>query len=296
MDICFDVTNQTVSRSERNTIVNWSDDYLRLCFNFVSDDWSDCTKFILIFDGEDVYRFALTDNKFIVPEELLTGVKFLFSIYGVNNTYRITTPKVLLRLREAGYSSDVKELDVDEFTHDVVEEVYIAIDGKADLVHTHTESDITDLKDYSEVGHKHTKSDVTDFTHTHTESDITDLGDYSIVGHTHTKSEVTDFAHTHVKSEITDFAHNHDDRYYTESETDTLLNGKSDTGHTHDDRYYKKSEVDSLIYGLNNKLKLTVDKNIIQTGDTIDLRAFVMEDGMPKQGEIVEFYIDEEEE
>lgn len=27
--------------------------------------------------------------------------------------------------------------------------------------------------------------------------------------------------------------HNHDDRYYTEGETDTLLSGKSDTGHTH---------------------------------------------------------------
>ena len=236
MDICFDVTNQTVERSDKSKIVNWSDDYLRLCFDFKTDDWSDCTKFILIFDGEEVYRFALTDDKFIVPEELLTGVKLLFSVYGVNNTYRITTPKVLLRLREAGYSSDVKELDVDEFTHDVVEEVYLAIDGKADL------------------GHTHTKSDVTDFSHTHF------------------KSEINDFNHTHTKSEITDFAHNHDDRYYTES------------------------EVDSLIYGLNNKLKLNTDKNIIQTGDTIDLRAFVMEDGMPQQGKVVNFYIDEEEE
>ena len=212
MDICFDVTNQTVERSDKSKIVNWSDDYLRLCFDFKTDDWSDCTKFILIFDGENVYRFALTDDKFIVPEELLTGVKLLFSVYGVNNTYRITTPKVLLRLREAGYSSDVKELDVDEFTHDVVEEVYLAIDGKSD------------------------------------------------VGHTHTKSDITDFSHNH------------------------------------DDIYYKKSEVDSLIYGLNNKLKLNTDKNIIQTGDTIDLRAFVMEDGMPQQGKVVNFYIEEEEE
>ena len=41
--------------------------------------------------------------------------------------------------------------------------------------------------------------------------------------------------------------HVHDDRYYTESETDTLLNGKSDVGHTHDDRYYTESEVDTLL-------------------------------------------------
>ena len=42
-----------------------------------------------------------------------------------------------------------------------------------------------------------------------------------------------DKIHTHTKSEITDFDHNHDDRYYTESEIDTKLSGKSDTGHTH---------------------------------------------------------------
>ena len=237
MNLNFDVVNQTVTRTDKQKTVNWSDDYLRLCFNFVSDDWSDCSKFILVFDGESVYRFALSGDAFVVPEELLTGVKFLFSIYGVNNTYRITTPKIMLRLLEAGYSADVKTLDVDEFTHDVVEEVYLAINSKADANET-----------------------------------TAALEGKSDVGHTHTKSEVTDFAHTHVKSEITDFAHNHDDRYYT------------------------KSEVDSLIYGLNNKLKLNVDKNVIQTDDTIDLRAFVMEDGMPQQGKVVNFYIDEEEE
>ena len=43
--------------------------------------------------------------------------------------------------------------------------------------------------------------------------------------------------------------HTHDDRYYTESETDTLLNGKSGTGHTHDDRYYTESEMDTKLSG-----------------------------------------------
>lgn len=44
--------------------------------------------------------------------------------------------------------------------------------------------------------------------------------------------------------------HTHDDRYYTETETDSLLAGKSDNTHTHDSRYYTENEVDSL---LNNK-------------------------------------------
>lgn len=42
-------------------------------------------------------------------------------------------------------------------------------------------------------------------------------------------------------------SHNHDDRYYTESEVDSLLAGKSDTGHNHDGSYYKKTEVDTKI-------------------------------------------------
>ena len=41
--------------------------------------------------------------------------------------------------------------------------------------------------------------------------------------------------------------HTHDDRYYTESEIDSKLTGKSDTSHTHDDRYYTETEVDTKI-------------------------------------------------
>lgn len=44
---------------------------------------------------------------------------------------------------------------------------------------------------------------------------------FSKVGHKHTKAEITDFAHTH------------DDRYYTETEMDTKLAGKSNTTHSH---------------------------------------------------------------
>lgn len=37
----------------------------------------------------------------------------------------------------------------------------------------------------------------------------------------------------------------HDSRYYTESEVDAKLNGKSNTGHIHNDMYYDKSTSDS---------------------------------------------------
>ena len=36
-----------------------------------------------------------------------------------------------------------------------------------------------------------------------------------------------------------DKVHNHDDRYYTESEMNTKLSGKADASHNHDDKYFK---------------------------------------------------------
>jgi hypothetical protein len=48
-------------------------------------------------------------------------------------------------------------------------------------------------------------------------------------------------------ADFADVNHTHDDRYYTETEIDTALAGKSDVGHAHDDRYYTESEVDTLL-------------------------------------------------
>lgn len=44
-----------------------------------------------------------------------------------------------------------------------------------------------------------------------------------------------------------DTSHNHDSRYYTEGEVDTLLAGKSAVTHDHDSRYYTEAEVDAKI-------------------------------------------------
>lgn len=41
--------------------------------------------------------------------------------------------------------------------------------------------------------------------------------------------------------------HNHDDRYYTESEINTKLNSKANSTHNHDDRYYTESEIDTKL-------------------------------------------------
>ena len=51
-------------------------------------------------------------------------------------------------------------------------------------------------------------------------------------------------------SDKSDSTHNHDDRYYTETEIDTKLSGKSDTSHNHDDSYYTKTEINSKLSDL----------------------------------------------
>ena len=48
---------------------------------------------------------------------------------------------------------------------------------------------------------------------------------------------------------VSTHGHDHDDRYYTESEVNSKLDGKSNTGHTHDDRYYTKSEMNTKLNG-----------------------------------------------
>lgn len=91
----------------------------------------------------------------------------------------------------------------------------------------------------------------------------------SLTNHHHPMSDVDGLAAA--LADKAALVHTHDDRYYTETEADTLLDGKSDTGHTHpqsditdlvadlagkaplvhnhDDRYYTETEADALLAG-----------------------------------------------
>jgi hypothetical protein len=102
--------------------------------------------------------------------------------------------------------------------------------GAAPLVHTHVETDITDLD-------KYTQSEVNQL-----------LGGKSNTGHTHLEADITDL-----------------DKY-TEAEVDTLLAGKANTVHTHveaditDLDKYTQTEVDNaLALKLNTSLKGAVN-------------------------------------
>lgn len=53
--------------------------------------------------------------------------------------------------------------------------------------------------------------------------------------------------------------HNHDDRYYTKTNMDAALAGKSNTGHTHDDRYYTETEINNMFNGVTFTTENGVD-------------------------------------
>ncbi len=61
-------------------------------------------------------------------------------------------------------------------------------------------------------------------------------------------------------------SHTHDDRYYTESEVNNLLNGKAASSHTHDDRYYTESEVNNLIWNEIHVKEYSADNVSVSTG------------------------------
>jgi len=74
-------------------------------------------------------------------------------------------------------------------------------------------------------------------------------GVYSPVAHDHDARYYTETEINTLLTGKSDTGHNHDGRYYTETQTDTLLLGKSDVGHNHDGRYYTEAEIDTLLTG-----------------------------------------------
>ena len=210
MDLSFDVVNQSVKRLERKELANFSQEYLRLSFDFKSDDWSGLTKFALFKVKDKAYRVALTNDKVIVPNAVLRGDRFSFMVYGVDNEdVRVTTKSTLLYLEDSGFTEDVED-DLPDDDPALVEEIYIAIDkAESDAEAYAKEYTDTALTGKSDVGHKHTKSDITDFAHTHLEADITDLKSYALANH------------------------NHDTRYYTEEEVDAIISSLEERINNH---------------------------------------------------------------
>ena len=141
----FEVSNQILKRTDSNKAVNLSQEYLECSFDFKTEDWDNLSVFALFTNSDRLnYRVALSEDKCIVPNACLIGNYFYVSVYGVDTEdLRITSSIVKVYLLDSNYTSKISDDLPDE--QSVVEEIYAAINGKADLEHTHTKSDITDF-------------------------------------------------------------------------------------------------------------------------------------------------------
>lgn len=122
-----------------------------------------------------------------------------------------------------------------------------ALAGKSNSFHDHndlyyTQTEVTNLlADKASVSHTHNYAAS---IHTHddryyTESEVNNkLAAKAEAEHTHVWADITDkpttfTPSTHTHTEYAASSHTHDDRYYTETEVNTKLDGKSNTNHTH---------------------------------------------------------------
>ena len=160
---------------------------------------------------------------------------------------------------------------LDSFTQMLVD-TWNTVTGKAELVHTHSEADVTNLDKYTTaeinalllnkagIVHNHddayyTIDEVVTLLATKSDNIHDHATLYSILGHDHdgryfTESEVNTLlggkaplVHTHTESGITDL-----DKY-TQSEVNTLLSAKAESNHTHTDlhAHTNKSILDLVI-------------------------------------------------
>ena len=180
MDLEFTINNQTLKRTDTNKPVNWSDNYLTLVFQFETDDWTGLNKYCLLRVSGELYRVELDNDQVTLPVGVLTSDRLIITLYGSDDEdYRITTNMVSIILGKSGYNIE----DIGDIPD--IEDIYALIESKASTKYVNEQLELK-----ADTLHTHSKSDITDFTHTHTESDITDLKDYALESDVYSKSEV----------------------------------------------------------------------------------------------------------
>ena len=154
MDLAFTINNQILKRTDRKEVVNLSENYLKLDFDF-SSDWDTVDKYILIYHGKKVTRLALVNDSVTLSSQFLKSNRFVFTVYGEiiedeEVVYRITTNPLQINLIESRFTTDYDgRLDPVEDA-DVVEQLWSAINLKAnstDLADVATSGSYDDLTD-----------------------------------------------------------------------------------------------------------------------------------------------------
>lgn len=106
MNIYFKIKNQQIERLDNNKLVEKSREYVNAFFTF-SEDWQDHKKTITFTSKEDgvSYNIELTEDKCLIPWEVITSAGFLISGFGEGKSF-ITLNEIEVKVEESGLTED----------------------------------------------------------------------------------------------------------------------------------------------------------------------------------------------
>lgn len=170
MELFFEVKNQKMERMDVEDPVNSSQEYLKLSFDFKTDDWEDTTKFVFFRVHHINYSYPLTDDSILVPAVFLNSKHLDFGVYGVGGEdYRITTNSLRIKFRESKFWS------LSDAPLSVTELINKLFDEKADLTYVDIElADKVDKVDGKELSSNDFTDEYLNLIETHQEN-INDL-------------------------------------------------------------------------------------------------------------------------
>lgn len=174
MELRFSIENQSLKRLDKNVIVNKTREYVTLIFSFLTEDWENVNKNVILRDEDEKnYQFNIGTNcqgTLTVPEKVLYGGFFKVSVFGIVEDTRITTDVRTVVLSPSGYTTNISPIGEDEYSPDVFDELNDMVSTKADIVHYHDMDEVNDLEtaleSKAEKVHLHISNDVTDFGET----------------------------------------------------------------------------------------------------------------------------------
>lgn len=168
LELKFKIENQKLTFQDKKFIVDKSNNYLKLFFEFATEDWNDLFKFAILKNSKrKAFQFRITnDDGIIVPSEVLIGKYFLISIYGADiETNRITTNEIRINLKQSGYTANISQI------HDTGRDIYVEmaelIDNLPTVARTGEYDDLLNIPvEFPPEHHTHESGDITDISET----------------------------------------------------------------------------------------------------------------------------------
>jgi len=128
MDLEFSIENQIIRRTDTVKVVNKAKNIYRLIFTIAGEKWEDTVKYIIFHFNNENYQYLLNYDSTLekysitVPEQVLYGKSFRFTVFGIKQIgeeeTRITTRVITVHSLNSGFTThittitDEPELDI----------------------------------------------------------------------------------------------------------------------------------------------------------------------------------------